>query len=212
MSHYNEQREADEIWKNAPSTATHYGDGKFWRMHDSGNCWETECTFQWVFSNESPSTFNDYQERPQQKPKYEYGVEHPTNGQKPDLPGDVDIRIIWEDGARTEGPLKETNLGWIATKSFSVIDERYKPAETAHDALKPRNPYQRTIIGLDGSKCVVDVYRVLDAFKTDSTALDHAVKKILCPGTRHAKTREQDLKEAIKSIEAELLLMEQRNG
>ena len=27
MSHYNEQREADEIWKNAPITATHYGGG-----------------------------------------------------------------------------------------------------------------------------------------------------------------------------------------
>lgn len=85
-----------------------------------------------------------------------------------------------------------------------------KQPVTAQDALKPRSAYQRTIIGLDGSKCAVDVYRVLDAFKTDSPALDHAVKKILCPGTRHAKTREQDLKEAIKSIEAELLLMSQR--
>lgn len=66
MSHYNEQREADEIWKNAPVTATHYGDGKFWRVHDSGNCWETECAFQWVFSNESPMSFIDYQERPKQ--------------------------------------------------------------------------------------------------------------------------------------------------
>lgn len=153
MSHYTEQREADEIWKNAPVTATHYGGGKYWRMHDSGNFWETECAFQWVFSNESPMSFIDYQERP------------------------------------------KTNT---------------KPHQSEPVPLKPRNPYQRTIIGLDGSKCAVDVYRVLDAFKTDSPALDHAVKKILCPGTRHQKDREQDLKEAIKSIEAELLLMRQR--
>lgn len=85
-----------------------------------------------------------------------------------------------------------------------------KPHQNEPVQLKPQNPYQRTIIGLDGSKCVVDVYRVLDAFKTDSPALDHAIKKILCPGTRHQKDREQDLKEAIKSIEAELLLMSQR--
>lgn len=87
-----------------------------------------------------------------------------------------------------------------------------KQPETAHGAIKPRSAYQRTIIGLDGSKCVVDVYRVLDAFEVDSHAIAHAIKKLLAPGKRHAKTREQDLKEAIKSIEAELLLMEQRNG
>lgn len=154
MTHYDKEREADELWRNAPSTATHYGGGKFWRMHDSGNYWETECAFQWVNSVESPFDFKDVDKRPQ----------HAT-----------------------------------------------KQPETAQEEPKPQNQYQRTIIGLDGLKCVVDVYRVLDAFKTDSPALDHAVKKILCPGTRHAKTREQDLKEAIKSIEAELLLMEQRN-
>lgn len=85
-----------------------------------------------------------------------------------------------------------------------------KQPEEAQEALKPQSAYQRTIIGLDGSKCFVDIYRVLDAFKTDSPALDHAAKKILCPGTRHQKGREQDLREAIKSIEAELLLMSQR--
>ncbi len=150
MTHYDKEREADEIWRNAPSTATHYGDGKFWRMHDSGNCWETECAFQWAFSNEFPSMFIDYQERPQ----------HTT-----------------------------------------------KQPETAQDAS---NKYSRNIIGLDGKTCQVDVYRVLEAFEVDSHAIAHAIKKLLAPGLRHAKTREQDLKEAIKSIEAELLLMSQR--
>lgn len=153
MTHYDKEREVDELWRNAPVTATHYGDGRFWRMHDSGNYWETECGFNWVYVDGSPFRYKDLSYRPQ----------HTT-----------------------------------------------KQPETAQDAIKPRSAYQRTIIGLDGEKCVVDVYRVLDAFKTDSPPLDHAIKKILCPGTRHAKTREQDLKEAIKSIEAELLLMEQR--
>lgn len=77
-------------------------------------------------------------------------------------------------------------------------------------ALKPRPTYSRDIIGLDGTKTTVDVYRVLDAFKTESAAIDHAVKKLLCAGIRHQKDRKQDLEEAIKSIQAELLLMSQR--
>ena len=65
MGHYDEQREADNIWRNAPSTATHYANGKYWRMHDSGNFWETECAFQWAHSHESPQSFIDYCKRPQ---------------------------------------------------------------------------------------------------------------------------------------------------
>lgn len=72
------------------------------------------------------------------------------------------------------------------------------------------NKYERPIIGLDGTKTNVDVYRVLDAFKTESAAIDHAVKKLLCAGIRHQKDRKQDLEEAVKSIQAELLLMSQR--
>lgn len=96
------------------------------------------------------------------------------------------------------------------TKGASRIDVIGQNGNTGehYGALKPT--YHRDIIGMDGTKTTVDVYRVLDAFKTESPALDHAVKKILCPGIRHQKTREQDLREAIKSIEAELLLMSQR--
>lgn len=76
--------------------------------------------------------------------------------------------------------------------------------------LKPMSTYNRHIIGLDGTKTTVDVYRVLDAFRTESAAIDHAVKKLLCAGIRHQKDRRQDLEEAVKSIQAELLLMSQR--
>lgn len=73
------------------------------------------------------------------------------------------------------------------------------------DDSKPQNKYDREIIGKYGTgKCTVDVYRVLDAFKTDSAAIDHAVKKLLCAGSRGAKDRLQDLREALLSIEAEI--------
>lgn len=60
MSHYNEQREADGIWKNAPVTATHYGGGFFWRMHASRDGWETYRASQWFLTNETPLAFKDY--------------------------------------------------------------------------------------------------------------------------------------------------------
>lgn len=155
MSHYNEQREADEIWKNAPVTATHYASERFWKETDLDDWqWYRPADSSWLTSVNSPYNYKNVLMRPQTNTKQHQNEPVP---------------------------------------------------------LKPQNPYQRTIIGLDGSKCAVDVYRILDAFKTDSPALDHAIKKILCPGTRHQKDREQDLKEAIASIEAELLLMEQRN-
>ena len=50
----------------------------------------------------------------------------------------------------------------------------------------------------------LDVYDVLRAFKTESAAVDHAVKKLLAPGERGAKTRTRDIKEAIASLHREL--------
>lgn len=47
----------------------------------------------------------------------------------------------------------------------------------------------------------IDVYWVLDKFNTGSAAIDHAVKKLLAPGKRGAKSRIKDLCEAIASIE-----------
>lgn len=49
----------------------------------------------------------------------------------------------------------------------------------------------------------VDVYQVLKLFdpQDPSTALGHAVKKILLPGSRGSKGRKQDIEEAIASLQ-----------
>ena len=48
----------------------------------------------------------------------------------------------------------------------------------------------------------VDVYDVLTIFKVHNPAIQHAIKKLLCPGQRTAaKDKIQDLREAILSIE-----------
>jgi hypothetical protein len=75
----------------------------------------------------------------------------------------------------------------------------------AHPAAPYANKYDRIITGKYGSgKCVVDVYRVLNAFPTGSPEIDHSVKKLLAAGKRGAKDELQDLKEAIQSIEARI--------
>lgn len=72
------------------------------------------------------------------------------------------------------------------------------------------NKYHREIIGLNGTKTTVDVYRVLDAFKTGCPATDHAIKKMLCAGLRGYKDKVTDYDNAIESLQAARLLLLQR--
>lgn len=73
---------------------------------------------------------------------------------------------------------------------------------------KPANKYARTIQPLLTSESqepvLVDVYSVLDAFGVSNPAIAHAIKKLLMPGLRGDKTREQDLREAVVSIQRAL--------
>jgi hypothetical protein len=71
------------------------------------------------------------------------------------------------------------------------------------------NKYQRLITGkpfidddgttLDGLK--IDVYDVLKAFNVTNPATQHAIKKLLASGQRGYKDTQQDLDEAIQSIQ-----------
>jgi hypothetical protein len=46
----------------------------------------------------------------------------------------------------------------------------------------------------------VDVYRVLELFEVTNPCLQHAIKKLLCAGSRGAKDIEQDVQEAIDTL------------
>jgi hypothetical protein len=48
---------------------------------------------------------------------------------------------------------------------------------------------------------IIDVYDVLDAYPSGCPPIDHALKKLLCTGSRGAKDWETDLQEAIDSLE-----------
>ena len=74
-----------------------------------------------------------------------------------------------------------------------------------------RNKYDVQIVGKDGVKTTVDVYRVLNAFEVHDAATQHAIKKLLAAGKRGHKDYVQDLKEAIASIELSIFEWEQTN-
>lgn len=50
----------------------------------------------------------------------------------------------------------------------------------------------------------IDIYRILTLYGITDHAIGHAVKKLLAAGQRGAKSRTQDLKEAIESIERQI--------
>ena len=65
----------------------------------------------------------------------------------------------------------------------------------------PATKYNRPIIGLDGAKTIVDVYRVLVAFGITDPELQHSLKKLLNLGIRGKGDYTQDLDEAILSLQ-----------
>lgn len=72
----------------------------------------------------------------------------------------------------------------------------------------PMNKYQKVIYGKDQNgnvvKCIVDVYDVLEAWKTTNPALQHLIKKALQPGERGHKSLVEDLKDIIASAQRAL--------
>lgn len=59
------------------------------------------------------------------------------------------------------------------------------------------NHYFKKTMHLDA----VDVYRVLELFEVTDPCLQHAIKKLLCAGGRGAKDMEQDVQEAMDTLE-----------
>jgi hypothetical protein len=62
------------------------------------------------------------------------------------------------------------------------------------------NKYEKTFYSTDSQEFSADVYSVLDAFGVSCPAVQHAVKKLLMPGQRGAKSELQDLDEALVSV------------
>jgi len=48
--------------------------------------------------------------------------------------------------------------------------------------MDPNSKYNRAVVGLDGVKTYIDVYRTLVAFDIKEPELQHSLKKLLCLG------------------------------
>lgn len=90
----------------------------------------------------------------------------------------------------------------------------YAPALPKAPRLEPKtefNPkYDHKIIGKDGNNCIVDVYRVLDAFNVTNPMLQHLAKKALNAGQRGHKNMLEDLNDIKTAINAAILFEEQK--
>lgn len=71
------------------------------------------------------------------------------------------------------------------------------------------NKYDRVIVGKDGGSCVVDVYRVLEAFEVTNPQLQHLIKKALACGLRGHKDGAQDLIDIKDSINSAIQMQNQ---
>lgn len=84
--------------------------------------------------------------------KYEYWKEYETNGEKPDLPDDVEIRYYmpsagrWSNSISTVGRVRWTKIGRGGDISkFRIVDERWKP--------KPNDWHERGELPPVGTGC-----------------------------------------------------------
>jgi hypothetical protein len=95
--------------------------------------------------------------------------------------------------------------GMWKQREYPTVGGMWKMPESTPPIPKPANKYARTIQPLPASESqdpvLVDVYSVLDAFGVSNPAIAHAVKKLLMPGARGEKSREQDLREAMVSVQ-----------
>lgn len=125
------------------------------------------------------------------------------------------IGIRFGDGTITY--TNEARLSLVVQKDDALPDpDEASGTLTASDpgvvTLGTPNKYARTIYPLQGEPAQIDVYRVLDAFAVTDPAIQHAVKKLLMPGERGAKSTIQDLEEAAFSVKQAVELMKQKGG
>lgn len=86
----------------------------------------------------------------------------------------------------------------------------YQP-DPVEERFHRDSKYIRRIFSRSGNESIdVDIYNVLDAYKSGCPAIDHAVKKLLCAGIRGSKSRMQDLRESRDSIMRAMEMQHQR--
>lgn len=117
-------------------------------------------------------------ERPQPKPKYIYGVEYPTNGQKPDLLDDVLVVVSSPSfGMGVLAPSRVDKWQWVNSIAFRIVDERYRPA-VAH--VEPKHPATSTEYLTACAQVQSERAKQYDASGTGERSFDAAAEAFNC--------------------------------
>lgn len=96
-----------------------------------------------------------------------------------------------------------------------MINWKNKPDDAVTDPNQDDelpHKYDHWLYSKCGKRVIVDVYRVLDAFKIQCPIRSHAIKKELCAGTRGHKDELQDLYDIRDSIDEAIKLHIQKTG
>lgn len=117
--------------------------------------------------------------------------------------------IVAEDYVKQSNENAQPNLWRLPSAGISISNGTCNAVFTKYEPSKiPMNKYQKIIHGKDQNgnvvKCIVDVYDVLEAWKTTNPALQHLIKKALQPGERGHKSLVEDLKDIIASAQRAL--------
>lgn len=88
-----------------------------------------------------------------------------------------------------------------------------KEAQERKGAVK-RSAYHRDLQLTEEDKArgyvTIDMYLLMDLFEVSDHAVGHAIKKLFCPGARGAKTKQQDIEEAVWSLQRYLEIQNRR--
>ena len=116
----------------------------------------------------------------------------------------VDVRL--NNGMELNNRQADTII-WSNTRNNRYDVKWYKLCTTIDPLKKNKSKYKKKF---KGGEFEADVYDVLDAFETNNSAIDHAIKKLLAAGSRGVKDKVQDYKEAVQSIERAIEMEESK--
>ena len=134
------------------------------------------------------------------------------------------VYVTYRDG--TEGHLLAKNVAWSQVHQFRIesqdeesegeLIQLARPRDTSYlDGVKLHINIGGIEVPLKASIAeqfphyfkdvsrlkVIDIYRVLDLWEVTDNAIGHAIKKLLVAGGRGAKDAEQDVREAMVSLQ-----------
>lgn len=107
--------------------------------------------------------------------------------------------------------IKDTHMAAFKNGGWYTIDklpENISPTllPIPDDLILP-SPYHREIHGV-----VIDVYDIMDAYKSEYSAIDHMKKKAIIPGGRGHKNLIKDLEEVIWSAQRAIEMIKEKTN